>query len=352
MLEARHAEDSKQDLARAEEDYLERLSELNGLVQKIVDMPAENYDAPLSARINEIEVLDPPPHAEVTIPAWLTSPLRRELADGTAVGNATRLLPVNAPPQRRVPSPVRRSPHRAARPAAGSSSDAPPIALSSDGSASPSPARGLQLDDYGDSDDSEPEPAVAAVAGAKRVRTQRVQYAPPVAAAAKAKVAKVAPAPKPRGKAAVAVANGAAVAAPFGMNSRGKPYARPCGGYNSNLARMVSKAAAAPAPASAAAAKRPAQSASNHATIDTPLNGVTALTELQKLRVENAQLLAKLDVVTAGQSNEVRLGILTTKAEMAEKLLEQFQAGLERGIQMMSGQPVRFTSPPFSGAGM
>jgi hypothetical protein len=181
------------------------------------------------------------------------------------------------------------------------------------------------------------------------MRTQRVQYAPPAAAVAKAKVAKVAPAPKSRGKAAVAVANGDA---PFGMNSRGKPYVRACGGYNSNLARMVGKAVAAPAPASAPAAKRPAQSASNRATIEELVNGVTASTELHKLRIENAQLLAKLDVITAGQTNEVRLGILTTKAEMAEKLLEQFQAGLERGLQMMSGHPVRFTSPPFSGAGM
>ena len=45
------------------------------------------------------------------------------------------------------------------------------------------------------------------------------------------------------------------------------------------------------------------------------------------------------------------MGVLTTKAEMAEQLLTQFQAGLERGLAMISGHGLRFTPPSAPGAG-
>ena len=49
-------------------------------------------------------------------------------------------------------------------------------------------------------------------------------------------------------------------------------------------------------------------------------------------------------MLTEGKGIEVKMGILTTKAEMAEKLLEQFQAGLERGLSM-AASAMRGTTP-------
>jgi hypothetical protein len=46
------------------------------------------------------------------------------------------------------------------------------------------------------------------------------------------------------------------------------------------------------------------------------------------------------------------MGILTTKAEMSEKMLQQFQAGLERGLSMVSGHGLQFSPPSSAGTSM
>ena len=45
------------------------------------------------------------------------------------------------------------------------------------------------------------------------------------------------------------------------------------------------------------------------------------------------------------EGTAVKLGVLTTKAEMAEKLLEQFKAGLESGLAMATGHGLRIATP-------
>ena len=50
-------------------------------------------------------------------------------------------------------------------------------------------------------------------------------------------------------------------------------------------------------------------------------------------------------MIEKGNSKDATVASLTTKAEIAEQLLVQFQAGLEKGLAMASG--LRF-SPPAS----
>ena len=55
-----------------------------------------------------------------------------------------------------------------------------------------------------------------------------------------------------------------------------------------------------------------------------------------------------LSFLTQGAASDVKLAMLQTKAEMAEKLLVQFQAGLEKGLAMASAMAsgIRFSPPP------
>ena len=63
------------------------------------------------------------------------------------------------------------------------------------------------------------------------------------------------------------------------------------------------------------------------------------------LTAENASLTAQVSHLTGVEGTAVKLGVLTTKAEMAEKLLEQFKAGLQSGLAMATGHGLRIATP-------
>lgn len=72
--------------------------------------------------------------------------------------------------------------------------------------------------------------------------------------------------------------------------------------------------------------------------------------ELLALRQEVAALKARLDDAQGSSSAKERMAELITKAEMSEKLLKQYQAGLEKGLEMASS--LRFgLHTPASAAG-
>ena len=106
-----------------------------------------------------------------------------------------------------------------------------------------------------------------------------------------------------------------------------KPYKRPCGAYQGSLKKIITAAEVSP-----------------------PASESTEIGQLRvanaQLTTENAQLSAKIELLTGGNADAVKMGMLTTKAEMSEKLLEQFQAGLERGLAMVTGHGLRFSPPP------
>jgi len=114
-------------------------------------------------------------------------------------------------------------------------------------------------------------------------------------------------------------------AAPYGISkATGLPYRRKCGAYQSWLMHVIDDAvneSAAPEGTTLSSDER---------------------TELQRLRSrsENATLTAKIDMLTEGKGADIKMAELATKAEMAEKLLAQFQAGLEKGIAMASGMRI------------
>ena len=112
-LDAKLAADAKQPGISADEAQLEydtHLSSLNELVETMKALPVENYDSPLAARIQCVQMLDAPDHEEQVLPQWLTSPLRRELQDGKAAGGATQFaqLTLRSPARSHRPSAVRR----------------------------------------------------------------------------------------------------------------------------------------------------------------------------------------------------------------------------------------------------
>jgi hypothetical protein len=328
VLEATRDKGLVQD-SDAQNEFEERLSALNLLVADMKLLPMENYDAPLATRITEIELLNPPAHHEIAIPAWLTSPLRKELEEGKAEGNATRLLGVAlaGPHGRRPPSPVpRRSPRNqgGAGPSAGAGLLKTSFtALSDLPSDDDEDVHDSGLVDDLESDEIESESAVspppAARSGSKRNRKQVDRHVPPPTAMSKAKAVKAAPKAKaPKAKAPrmkVHAPSGNDEQAPFGMSaSSGKPYKRPCGAYRGNMERIIDAVAPKAAPTSAPTA---------------------SMKELNDLREKNRELQTKLDILTAKSENAEKMGLLASKAEQAEKMLEQFQAGLERGLALV-----------------
>ena len=64
------------------------------------------------------------------------------------------------------------------------------------------------------------------------------------------------------------------------------------------------------------------------------------------LTAENASLTVQVSHLTGAEGDAVKLGVLTTKAEMAEKLLEQFKAGLESGLAMATCHRLCASPPP------
>ena len=233
----------------AHEEYLKQLSIVNTLVAKIHELPVTNYDASLNTRIHCMEDLHPPDHTEQQTPAWLTSPLKRELDEGSLAANVTRLLEDESQPQapRLEPSPVQMR----------TRSSPGPSGLMAEKPEDGDDEGGEEEDELvSDSDESSspeavPEPAV----GEKRSRKQVQAYAPgadPPNGKGKAKAAVPAKVKKPRGaraRASAARANLEAGGAPFGRKLNGEPYKRACGGYKNNLSRLISKAASSAPPA-------------------------------------------------------------------------------------------------------
>ena len=64
------------------------------------------------------------------------------------------------------------------------------------------------------------------------------------------------------------------------------------------------------------------------------------------LTKQNATLTTQIALLTEGKGDAVKMGMLTTKAEMSEKMLEQFKAGLEAGLAMATGHGLRASPPP------
>ena len=332
------------DFAAKEKDALS--VKLTDLVESFRSLPPESYDATLSTRIKTIEMVDPPDHAEVQMPSWLTTPLKTALAEGKACGDFTRLYQAGESAES-----ARVLEHSQA---AGPSSMAA-IAeelLSSSSSSSSSPDDDDGDDDHDDDDEEEDDggrladdPSPIPLGPRKR---KKVDHFVPAAgkASKKAKAVAVAPTqapvppkpPKPpRGSKAKAnetdlsCAPGFDPKAPFGRNRRGKAYKRACGAYKQSLHP--------PRPRTTSAAD---ESLVNKLVTD--------------LRSANQILTNK---VAALESEVARLKAVEGKAEEVARLQgerdkhkdyhDAFMKGLDKGLSMASGQLVVTSGAPPSG---
>ena len=383
-IDSNHADTHKQGGEHektADDERNERAAKLDEIVEKIRTLPPENYDATLSTRVQCMDTLNPADHTELAVPEWIASPLRRELTVGCASGNATRLVDAELP-WRKVPARGPISPVRRGRSAGEASAGGSGLVddLDTDDEVEEAARARAEFDEIGqqpdndddddddgsDDDDDEVEAAAnaaaaPAAAGSKRTRTQVQPYAPAgtVHAPAPKPKAKSAKQPKPAAKAGQGSgraaaggkvvagaqppkatkgqsATGEAATARFGISQvTGKPYVRPCGPYRPRLSKMIESATAA---AKAEAVPR-------------GLSVAELTAQVSKLREEKAELVTKLSFLTQGAESDVKLAMLQTRAEMAEKLLVQFQAGLEKGLAMASAisSGIRFSPPPSAG---
>jgi hypothetical protein len=296
--------------------------------------PVEAYDAPVSTRFATYETLDAAPSAEQTLPAWLSSPLKAHLKEGTAAAAEQS----HAPALRRS---SRLSPGRAqggAREAAGGGEDAASDADSARGdrlvSDDDEPAEedddgddaSVEKDGEGEGDSPLPLPH-------KRKRAAPDHY---VAAAARGAGASgdssVAPKAKGGRAAKAGKAKAAAASVDVQINPRtGLPYVRKpynSGGKGSQGGGGSARTTKPAAPTAPKAGKAPASG---------PAVGYTLATALARI----AELEAKL----AGRDKDVQVATLETKVEYTGKYNEGFIAGLEKGLAMGTGQKVSLGTP-------
>ena len=335
---ARHLAGIAKDDASSADDQRSGLeTRLADMIAKLKGLPPENYDAPLTARIKTIAMVDPPEHeaAEHAVPEWLNTPLKAALAEGSAKPEFTRFG-----------SPVRMT----------TRSQPSPKGLVDDDDDGDDGDDDDGDDDDGDDDDGDDDDedddsdaaeestgeegaASTSELPAKRQRL-RVEFYAPLASVGKSKVSgkkqeKPAKAPKQPSSAKTSADKkkdrscppGVDPLAPFGRNRKGKPYKRSCGAYNASLI---------PKPA--------------HPNADAQTKCVSELKEANRLLTEQLKdALEKLATATAKGDSAVKLARAEESAAKHEAYHTAYMAGLNKGLEIASGG--RIVATPQSAGG-